>query len=199
MKYLKILGLAAVAAMAVMAFVGAGTASATVVCKTTASPCGSQASELEATLTKGGTASLQAEGITLDTCTEGKVKGSITSQGATVTASGPVSAANLTWGNCTQTTTTNEGGTLEVHSISGTENGTVTAKGFVVTVNTIFGSCTYGFGTTAKDLGTLVGGAPATLAIEASVPRISGPCPATATWKANYTVTSPNPLYILAS
>jgi hypothetical protein len=39
MKYLKILGLAAVAAAAVMSIAGAGSASATVLCSTTADPC----------------------------------------------------------------------------------------------------------------------------------------------------------------
>ena len=191
MKYLKILGLAAIAGMAVMAFVGAGTASATVACKTTTTPCGSLATELDASLS--GTATLSAEGITLDTCSAGTVKGPVTEQGSTKTLKITV---DTTWTNCTQTTTQNEHGTLEIHWISGTDNGTVTATGFVVTVNTIFGSCTYGFGTTPKDLGEIKGGAPGTLAINTSVPRISGPCPATATWVANYTVTTPNPVYI---
>ena len=51
MKYVKILGLAALAAMAVMAFVGAGTASATTLCKTSGSPeagCGAGKGEINA-------------------------------------------------------------------------------------------------------------------------------------------------------
>jgi hypothetical protein len=39
MKYVKMLGLAAVAAIAAMAFVGAGSASATTLCKVNTSPC----------------------------------------------------------------------------------------------------------------------------------------------------------------
>lgn len=39
MKYVKTLGCAAMAAMALMVFLGAGTASGTVLCKTAASPC----------------------------------------------------------------------------------------------------------------------------------------------------------------
>jgi hypothetical protein len=39
MKYVKMLGLAAVAAVAAMAFVGAGSASATTLCKVNTSPC----------------------------------------------------------------------------------------------------------------------------------------------------------------
>ncbi len=39
MKHVKLLGLIAVAAMALMALLGAGTASATVLCKTTTDPC----------------------------------------------------------------------------------------------------------------------------------------------------------------
>lgn len=39
MKYIKVLGLAAIAATALMAFVGASSASATVLCKSATSPC----------------------------------------------------------------------------------------------------------------------------------------------------------------
>ena len=182
---------------AFMALLGANTASATVLCKTTTVPCNSPATEVDLSLSGSSTSS--AEGITLGTCSGGTMKGVVTSQGATGTANLSVASAGLTWTGCTNVTTSNEGGTIEIHAISGTDNGTFTAKGFVWTKNTIFGSCAYGFGIAAKDLGTLVGGAPATLAINTNIPRISGPCPATETWVANYTVTSPSPLYVVPS
>ncbi|MGN6274963.1 MAG: hypothetical protein ACTHNP_03415 [Solirubrobacterales bacterium] len=197
MKYLKILGLAAVAAAALMAFVGAGTASATTLCKTTSTPCASLATTLESSLETGKTAKLEAGGIVLDECSESGVSGTIEEQGSTVTAKGKVKKENLTWGTtCTHTTDTLAGGELEVHAITSSDNGTVTATGFEVTVNTIFGSCIYGFRTEHKDLGTLEGGTTPKLVINTNVPLISGPCPTTSTWNATYLVTNPKPLYV---
>src|SRR5215470_1129708 len=84
MKYVKMLGLAAVAAMGLMAFLGASTASATVACKTQltanchssgwAYPAGTL---WDASLEPGSTAILEAtSGGTLeDTCTESTVAG----------------------------------------------------------------------------------------------------------------------------
>jgi hypothetical protein len=45
MKYLKMLGLAVVAAAALSAFMGAGSASATVLCTTNSTPCGTSHTE----------------------------------------------------------------------------------------------------------------------------------------------------------
>lgn len=75
MKYLKMLGLAAVAAAALMAFVGAGTASAKegVLCSTTSNPCNSKwaaGTVIDFSL-KGSAVWTNAEnGETLETCTE---------------------------------------------------------------------------------------------------------------------------------
>lgn len=195
MRYIKMLGLAAIAAAAVTAFLGAGSASANVLCKTTSTPCNSTSTTLEASLT--GTARLETtSGVLLDTCTIGGVKGSIENEGANIPASGKVSTENLTWSGCTKTTKTLEGGSLTVDDIAGTENGTVTATGFVVTVNTIFGSCTYGFGSSTVDLGTLEGGTSPKLVIKTEVPKITGPCPETSVWNATYVITNPSPLYV---
>jgi hypothetical protein len=200
MKYVKMLGLAAVAAAALMAFVGAGTASATVLCKEAkTSGCTNDyasGTSIEATLE--GSAELVAGGFIEDTCTGSTIKGKTSSTGgASSTVGGSASA--LTWSNCSLTTTTSKLGTLEIHHITGTDNGTLTASGFEVTIAQIFGNCVYKSGT-GNDLGTLKGGAPATISISTTVTGGGAfGCPSTATWTAAYTVTSPNPLYISAS
>jgi len=205
MKYVKILGLAAIAAAALMAFIGAGTASATVLCSTTTTPCTSKwpaGTALEFSIVSGGSAKLVTtdEKTTLDTCTGSTVKGSLTNAGsATETASGPVEKANLTWSGCSFPTNTTQGAGLEVHAITGSDNGTVTASGeFRVTINTVlFGSCVYGV-TAGTDLGTLTGTTPTRTdgvfdanAIASKLTGSEAACPATSKWTAEYTMTKP--------
>ena len=205
MKYLKMLGLAAVAAMALMAFLGASSASATVLCSksgltTTCSKEGKDyaaGTPLDASLKPGTKAVLNASGI-IDECSESTVKGSTANTGgAAETVHGEITVANLTWGKCTaEKTETVHAGQLEIHWIPGTDNGTVTAKEVAVTVKSAGISCTYGAGT-GIDLGTLVGGSPATLSIETEVTVTGGfLCPPKATWKAEYVVTEPTALWV---
>jgi hypothetical protein len=205
MKHLKMLGLAIMAAAALTALLGAGTASATELCSTNTSPCTGTmypaGTEIEATLT--GTAKLETTGgTTLDECKEGGVKGTTSNTGGSgesETVIGSIPASGLTWVKCTFTTTTTVGGELEIHTDTPgvpDGNGTLTARGFEVSIPTIFGTCTYGFGTEAHDLGTLKGGSPATIEINTLVPRLSGPCPEQARWKANYKVVKPTSLYV---
>jgi len=203
MKYVKILGLAALAAMAVMAFVGAGTASATELYSgATTLKAGT---EIQATLS--GTALLQTtDGIELDTCTGGEVKGKTTNTGSsTETVKGNIEA--LTWTNCTEPTSTIAKGGLEIHWTSGL-NGTVTSianpvTGEVseVTVNTtIFGSCIFTIAT-GSIIGTLTGSTTtnATFDINAIATRKSGLCPNSAKWNGTYKVTKPLPLHVTTS
>jgi hypothetical protein len=197
MKYLKILGLAAVAAMALMAF--AGTASATELY--------SGATTLgKGTLIKAsleGSSVLSSGETVLNTCTGGQFTSEITNPGsATTTTSGP----NITidFENCANPVHTIKTGTLEVHHIAGTDNGTVTASGAEIG-NTIFGTnCVYA-SNTGLHLGTLTGatkaGEDAILHVDATVSEVGGRflCPDTATWTATFRVTSPTPLHVAAS
>ena len=203
MKYVKMLGLAAVAAAALTAFVGAGTASATVLCKegiTTGCASAGKAypagTTVEASLE--GSAELVAGGFIEDTCTGSTIKGTTSTAGSsTTTVSG--NATSLTWSNCTFPTTTTKLGSLEIHWISGTDNGTLTASGFEVTIHQLFGDCVYSSGAN-NDLGTVKGGNPATIAIKTSVTGGGAfGCPSTATWTAAYTVTAPKPLFVSSS
>ena len=194
------LGLAAVAAMALMAFVGAGTASADELCTENVTPCpaGKRITSIEASLV--GSAKLEdTETNVLDTCTYGIVAGTVTKQGAGVD---PIEGdiTTLDWGktgtSCSVPTSTIANGKLTATATSG-GNGTVTGLENQVTINTIlFGSCVYGTGT-GTTLGTLTGGSPAKLDIKAVVHKVSGAiCPTTAIWNATYQVTNHTALTI---
>jgi hypothetical protein len=206
MKYLKMLGLAAVLAAAVMAIVGAGTASADEICTEPAvsnmCPAGKLITEIDATLKAGESAKLEdTSGNTLDTCTAGTVKITNISQGTGVSSITGTSAANeIVWGEknteCLFTTDTITGASIEATQASGGGT-TLKASGAEVTINTgLFGSCIYKTGT-GLDLGTVSNGG-TTLTINVVVTRASGfACPSSAKWNATYTVTNHNHVYYI--
>jgi hypothetical protein len=210
MRYVKMLALAAVAVGAMMAFIGAGTASASKLCSTKVDPCPAGQSwpvNTEPLFTLLGSAALtDTAGNPIDTCTESSVKGKITNAGSSSeTVTGHVSV--LTFNKCTFTTTQVHLGALEIHNIAGTSNGTLTADtagGFIpeVTINTVFfGSCVYGI-TKGASIGDLThgkgqvateGGEPAIFHANATAHRLSGSniaCPETSKWVATYQLTS---------
>lgn len=203
MKYLKMLGLAAVAAMALMAFVGAGSASATVLCKT--APVGGVCPEgWDYAAGTEGTASLTEslvletkEGTILDTCSGSTVQSTLSNTGsAAETIKSKLSS--ITFTGCTKTTDTINPGSGEVHWIAGTSNGTLTTFSTEVTVNTIFGSCVYGAKATGTDYGTTVGGNPGSLTLNTLIPRVSGnfACPAEARITGKYVATNPTNAWV---
>jgi hypothetical protein len=179
MKYVKILGLAAIAAAALMAFVGAGTASATVLCSTTTSPCPEaqkfpKGTRLEFSLASGSSLVWVNGANTLETCKGAVLKSDITNPGSgasTVTSSNNA----LQFSECTFNNSFTKLGGLEIHNISGTSNGTVTATGEVGWTfnNPLFGSCIYGW-TNGAVLGTITEGKPATLDFNTTIERLSG-------------------------
>jgi hypothetical protein len=217
MNSLKILGLAAVAATAFMAFAGASSVWATALCtnpnETNACAPNSKYGEIEIHAVSTSEPKLWADpkGSTpLVTCKSSTMKGTIANTGSdTETVSGPLDTTTnaegkhtgLTWTECSSTTdtvTTNASiGELEIHWISATDNGTVTSKNTDVTVNIAGISCTYGSGAGLK-LGTLVGGDDPTLAINVTVNKVAGGflCPEHTIWEANYTITTPHALYV---
>lgn len=194
MKYIKMLGLLAVAAAAMMAF--AGTASAT-------------------TVTSGGslyTSTIKAEagettlhGVTTITCNKSVVEGTVEAHGADpVTAEGKIS--KLTFEECNQHVTVLKAGKLIAHTdTSGTNdgNGTLTSSGAEITVQiTGLGiSCIFGSTTKEIDVGTLTGSdsSHAKLDIDSvPIPRIGHSifCGSSGEWTGSYTVTTPNNLTI---
>jgi len=225
MKYLKILGLAAVSAAALMAFVGAGTASATVLCTTegiknggvTGTTCPEgwavpAKTKIHAVLEAETHATLTDEnGNKVVTCKESTVEGETSNEGSqTETVSGGVTI--LTFGNCsspltggTCTVATIKGGTLEIHWIEGSHDGTLTSNGATVTTQctSIFGNIHCLYVTENTHLGRLTGsattGGTATMDIESafiSQEPTSGLCPAKAFWDAKYLVTTPDVLNV---
>ncbi|HET9592199.1 MAG TPA: hypothetical protein VFP17_04715 [Solirubrobacterales bacterium] len=211
MKYLKMIGLAAVAVAALLAIAGTGTASATVFCHTTTSPCPEKwkAGTEPRFGVKPGTAGIWGDtsGAIAAKCPEGELRGTITSAGsATETVKISVPASGLTWKSvegCIKTETL-EGGTLEVHAIAGTDNGTVTVTGFKITISILGANCVYGFGV-GQTLGTLTGNGSGTavLDIKSNFVKKEGgiSCPLDLNWAEEFTQEQPSGtgLYVLAS
>jgi len=208
MKYVKMLGLAAVAALALMAFVGVGSASATTLCKTNSTPCPAEwkvkkGDKLTASLDPKTTALLQA-GFANVTCTESHVEGTVENEGSeTETVSGPVTS--VTFGSCNcEEVKVNVGGSLELHYTE-KMNGTLTSKGATATVKCAGVTCKYKTAASGTHMGTLTGsdatGGAATLDIATHLEKHEGSflCANSAEWTASYVVTTPNPLYVDAS
>jgi hypothetical protein len=198
MKYVKMLGLAAVAAAALMAFVGAGTASAAgVLCSTQSAPCNSPWANGVLTFSQESSTLLKqtasAGGETLDTCKKSSVSGTLTNGSSSSNASGAISS--LLWEECTWTTTTIANGGLEVEA-AGSHNGTVKANAEIkVTISIpFFGSCVYGV-TAGTTVGTITEGNPGTFDANAVASKLSGSsitCPSTSNWSGSYTQTAPS-------
>jgi hypothetical protein len=199
MKYVKMLGLAAVAVAALMAFVAAGSASATVLCTTSTNPCTSKwakATQLEFSVTAKTSATWKTA-IDTNTCTEGTLKAPMINEGGSGEAVRlSVAASDFSWNSCTFANVTLEGGELEIKSIAGSTNGTMTIKGFSFTTSTpTYGSCAYTAGTgTPLGLLTASGTGEAVIDIETTLVKKSGGfiCPNTMEWWEKWVQTAPS-------
>jgi len=203
MKHLKMLGLAAVTAVALMAVAGSGSASATVLCKTTPTnnDCPKawdyeKGTQISASAKAGGSILVEETGGTsVTTCTGGSLKGKTTNTGG---ANETVDGTNeeLVWNNCKAAVVTKGLGSFEIHAEEN-HNGVVTGKLNEITVVTALSvSCVYGTGSGAT-LGTIESGESATLNINAVLSLVSGgiTCPPTVRWTSTYAVTSPSPIF----
>lgn len=213
MKQLKILGLAVVAATALMAFIGAGTASATptALCKAPTTMAGLPICEpnhlyppgqrIHAELEPGTSLTLttpngivQCTFSTLDAFTEQQTEKPL---GAIVNV--------LNFGNCHNgpepvDVVTTIPGTLDIEIIDlpvWTHNGTLTLTGTQITV--LFtgtgAHCIYD----VEHTGVLTGGPMATIDWAGTLTKTGGNAlclPGDANWHGNYTVTTPEPLWI---
>jgi hypothetical protein len=164
MKYLKVLALLAMAAAAIMAF--AASASPTTITTTTG---GAAATPTGHGVNENGHAKL-ANSIATIECTA-TVAGKAESHGAGVAAKGNIST--LSWPTCTNSwhVTTEKAGSFEVSYTSG-HNGTLASSGALVKTTRFFVPCNYE--TSNTKIGTVTGGNPSTLHIEASIPIASG-------------------------
>jgi len=188
MKYLKMLGLAAVAAAALMAFVGAGTASADELCTQTPvnkmCPEGTQITTI--TGSQIGTGTLETTGgSTLITCKGSHIHIDITDQGTGKDISGTIT--ELTWSECSGTVNTLVTGTTTGNTVSHS-SGTLTAKKTEVTTGILGTTCTYGAGE-GTDIGTTNN---TELVISAIVKKTAGSflCPSEARWTTAYKITN---------
>ncbi len=191
MKHLKLLGLLAVAAAALMAF--AASASATTVTTTTG---GSAATPVIHAVNENGHVKL-ANAIATIECSstaEGKVEehgDRIVNEVTRTDAFGKIET--LTFTGCTNSwhVTTEKPGTLSVDWTSG-HNGTLSSSGALVKTTRFLVPCNYE--TNNTKVGTVTGGNPATLDIEASIPIAAGSSElcgkGNAKWEGNYISTT---------
>ena len=205
MKYLKMLSLAVVGAAALMAFAGAGSASATVLCHKAETPCSQKWSigtEAEFII-RPETKAKWFSGInTLLECSSGDLKGTIKNAGNS-SETVKLGINTFVWSSCSVGNSTLETGELEVHSISGSTNGTMTLKGFTNRIeSTQYGTCVYTSGATGMDLGTLIASktGQAIIDIEVVLTKKEGSilCPTTIEWWEEWTQTKPSetPLFV---
>jgi hypothetical protein len=193
MKYLRMLGLAAVAAMTLMAFLGAGSASAATACTTNTSPCTAPITTLGASLEAGSSTVLTSTSSeTLNICTSSAVHGNVTNAKKGSSATGPITTLSFT--NCTKTTHVLKSGELSFN-----DSGVLVSKGWEFTI-TLFGvSCSFGSGM-GITIGTVTGGTPGKWSIRAIFRKTFGGflCPEEAQLTANYVVTNHTSAYVVA-
>jgi hypothetical protein len=203
MKSIKTLCLTAIATGLLIAIAHAGSASATVLCTTTSTPCNNawgQNTEIESSLEPGKKSEIKdTNGNLLDQCSKSSLKITTKTTGSAVTTV-EATTPTLAWSECTSPTKTVTLAILEIHHIATTDNGTLTAKSLQVTFNSVLlGSCTYGLGATFVDIGTFTGGSvpaftPPIIDINTVLNKEAGAssCPTTARWTAVFEVSSPS-------
>jgi hypothetical protein len=211
MKHLKILGLAAIAALALTAITGAGTASASRLCKTTVAVCPDAwdwpaGTNLQFSLDSASVV-FEVNGIIEDTCTTSTMAGNTMNTGSS-TETVEIPLGTKTFTNCTNTTKVLARGALEIHADPNAQGqdvgaGTVTSKGTELTVVAFgFISCVLKTGA-GLDIGTLDepanANSDATLTVKATIQAFGAGCPPSVDLTGEYKVTSPTPLYVSTS
>jgi hypothetical protein len=112
-------------------------------------------------------------------------------------ASVNINVEAFSWSECNATFVTLQKGTLSINWTSG-NNGTLVSSGTEWTTTFLGFHCIYK--TNNTKFGTITGGTPATLDIEATLPRTGGSsgafCGSTAQWTGSYKFTSPSTMLI---
>lgn len=209
MKYLKALGLAAIAAATlVIAAAGPVSAETTVCANTSGTECYPVGQEVKAVsvatpevTTEGGT---KHSAISRPTSTGGlgPMSCDVAVEGTSEKATTPSGKGKETTVNCTGgTNTAATNGTITVHH-DAEHNGTVTFEGFVRKVVQAGIPCYY---SSEGVHGTLTGGSPAIIHITSTVAKIdtathdsSAFCPAAVITHATYEVKTPGSAYVIA-
>lgn len=193
MRYVKKIGLAAMATVALSALVGAGSASATTL--EIGGIAKNESVAIEATLNTGTSTTFQlTSGAHFNTCTGSEIKFATESPYTALTVGGNVSTHSFS--NCASLVELTNPGTLTLEHITGTTNGTLVSSGaeWKIGWGPGFITCKTGAGT---DIGMVRGDAPgkhASLGVS-MVLNCEG------LWvviKGSYTVTSPTELGVIA-
>jgi hypothetical protein len=206
MKHLKLLGLVVVASAALMAFVGASTASAGILCKNYSEPCNS-------ILKKGETLSSQLAAkkkarinitFAVVECNKSTLAGKVAKQGAKGEVP-EVTVETLSFTECNCEVFVLKDGTYYVSTIPETGNGMAIGTGqeFVTQCNTIFGKLKCTWVTNNTPLGEVEGGSPALIDVFNADPLLneaaSNPlCEEEAFWYGEYEITNPNALFVVS-
>jgi len=196
MRYLKILGLAAILAMAFSAYLGAGSASAEVFCKTNANPCPAgwdmQPGDRAESSLKGSATLETTSNQVLDTCTSGTWSWELLTTGGGPGVLPTWATFQRVHSNCTGTTSMVKLGSGDVENISGTENGTVVEKESEITFVSSGVSCIYGTGS-GTDIGVLEAGSEETaVQVNAVLNKTGGSflCATTIKWTGRWVITN---------
>lgn len=193
MKCLKVLGLAAIAAVSLLAF-GAGTTSATTLftdsAKTIKYPANTT---IEASLVTGTTANFTAPpGTVAATCSGSNWRAKTGSETATW-----IEAAieTLDWSGCTPTVDTVVNGAVDIMWAAGS-NGELVGTSDDVTLVIGPSSCSYGAGT-GTVYGNMTGGSAPIWRTGAELSKVAGGflCPSKMVLDAEYVVTAPHALF----
>jgi len=205
MKYLKMLVLAAAAAMTMVAALGTGSAPAAVLCTEWANPCPAAkkhgvGTTLSSSLDAGSSAVFRDTfGNTLLTCTGATMTAKVTNAGgAGVPVTGDIEAVGFT--GCGATFGVLKTGVFELHHVGPETNGRTTIKDTKVTLVTLGQSCIYSAGgwtnvglwTSAKLVESPTQDFSAILFLEEG----GLACPAHVIWEAKYVVTMPKPIWL---
>ncbi|HKF82440.1 MAG TPA: hypothetical protein VKB23_05720 [Solirubrobacterales bacterium] len=198
MDRLKMLGLIALAATAVMAF--AATASAT----TATSPKGTVYTSTVTASTEGHAILHDKSGLGITPECNGTLAGSIAEDG--VGKAIGIKVTTLGWSNCTNNwaLTTLKAGLVQIHSVSGSENGTVTSTGLEVTGKQSTTGLHCIWSTNVTDIGFLTSststGGNATIDMSGTLKRTGGSsgifCGEEASWTGSYKITTPTTFYV---
>ena len=190
MKHLKILGLAALSAMASMSIAGATTASATTL--EVGGVTKNESISITASL-KAGTSIFTKDtfGFSTTTCTEGHGAGS-TSKFSGTRVTGETS--EFTYGGCNHPTSIHNPGQIYIEWTSGTNGRVYLENGEATAYSTIHGTyvrCTSGEGTA---IGTLTGTASGHAELHINATINCSPHLSSARWTGTLIVTSPTGL-----
>jgi len=199
MKHLKMLGVLGVAMAVLFAVLSTGTASATVLCKSSADPCPSKypvGTVIKGELLSGNM--MVWTGSPGDTCKKSTFSGEITNSGG-VGSTVVVKLTSLTWTECGRSHTAVKPGSLELHWQEGGYGG----GGRFLGTEWKDGFCTYAM-TSEIQSGLIESTSSTSHAVfdvisAAGVGNVFGCLGEVQRWDARYTVTAPVPLWVSSS